>query len=75
MFAEVIGAFKNTPKYYEKIRTLGKNMTINTRRYKNWLKDYPHYPLYGWKRKMAYVVSKIHGNSWNQGIPFPDNRC
>ena len=31
-------------------------------------KKYPNYSLYGWKGKLTYVVSRIHGNSCNQGI-------
>ena len=43
-------------------------MTINTRNYKNGRKDYPYYPFYRWKRRMAYVVGKINGRIRNQGI-------
>ena len=26
------------------------------------------------KKKMAFVVGKIHGKIWNQGIPCPTNK-
>ena len=45
-------------KYYEKTRTLGKNISINAIKYKDELKDYPDYPLYRYE-KMAYVDGKI----------------
>ena len=60
---EVIRAFQHTFKYYERTGTLGKKLSINTINYKNGKKDYPNYPLYGWKIKMAYVVNKFLARS------------
>ena len=68
---DFVGAFQHNSKYYKKNRTLGKNLSRNTRKYKNLQKYYLDYTLYGWERKMLYVVRNIPGRIWNQGIPRP----
>ena len=42
---EVIRSYQHTSKYHDINQTLGKNVTINTRKYKNEGKDYPYYPV------------------------------
>ena len=52
---------------------MGRNLTRNIRKYKNGQKDHPDYLLYWGKRKMEYVVWKIHVWSCIKAIPCPTN--
>ena len=59
---EVLRYSQNSFKYYINNGKQYTKKQIFARR------EYPDHPLYGWKRKIAYVVGKINGNIWNQGI-------
>ena len=66
------------PTYFEVIQeeqNLGqKYIKKYKKKVQEWKKWFPDYPLCRWKRKMEYVVGKIHGKTSNQGIPCPTNR-
>ena len=71
--AKVIGAFQHTSKYYKKNSYLKTNLTRKFKKTPKWTKNYPDYPLYRRKGKMKYVVGKIHGKIYNQGMQCTTN--
>ena len=71
--AEVIWTFQHTSEECKRNITFKKAIKQYKIRYKNARKDYVGYTLNKRKIIITYVVRKIYGKIWNQGIPHCTN--